>query len=98
MESLTETQKKHLRGKAHTLKPVVMIGQHGMKDSIQDEINQALSFHQMIKIKIAGSERDERRALIDLILEKTQAILIQQIGHIAIIYKRNPKKTSLFID
>jgi len=98
MESLTETQKKHLRGKAHALKPVVMIGQQGMKDSIQEEINQALSFHQMIKIKIAGGERDERSALIDLILEKTKATLIQQIGHIAIIYKRNPKKASLLVD
>ncbi|MGV6809788.1 MAG: YhbY family RNA-binding protein [bacterium] len=98
MESLTETQKKYLRGKAHALKPVVMIGQHGMKDSIQEEIHQALSFHQMIKIKIAGGEREERQALIALILEKNQALLVQQIGHIAIIYKRNTKKASLFAD
>ncbi len=95
MNNLSNTQKKQLKGMAHSLKPVVMVGQHGMKDSINDEIAQAIKHHQLIKIKIGLGDRDARDKLITKIVETHNAILVQRIGNIAVLYRFNPQKGKL---
>lgn len=95
VNNLTDEQKKRLRGKAHALKPVILIGQHGMKDTIMEEIHKALSFHQLLKIKINAGDKAIREDLTNMILEATEAALIQQIGGVIVIYKRNHKKPDL---
>lgn len=92
---MEKTQIKHLKSLAHKLKPVVTIGQHGMKESINDEIDIALNFHQLIKLKVNVGDRDIRDQLINDISHSHKAELIQRIGNIAILYKRNPKKENL---
>jgi len=95
MELSTTIQKKRLKSLAHSLKPVVMIGQQGLKDSIQAEIETALSFHQLIKLKINVGDRDLRDEMIANIQAMTAAELILKIGNIAVLYKRNKKKPSV---
>ena len=43
--TLTPKQKSHLRGLAHKLKPVVMIGNAGVTENIIREIDNNLSHH-----------------------------------------------------
>lgn len=93
---LTETQKKRLRSRAHTLKPVVMIGQHGLKDTVLEEITQALEYHQLIKIKLAAGDRDARDAMIAQIVGYSQTVLVQRIGNVAVLYRRNPDRPDIF--
>jgi len=89
---LTNPQKKKLKGLAHGLHPLVTIGQNGLKESIHDEIEIALSFHQLIKIKIMADDRDQRKDLISLLSEKHKATVVQTIGHVAVFYRRNKDK------
>lgn len=84
----TESKRK-LKAKAHTLKPVVMIGQAGLTDAVLTEIDIALNCHELIKIKIRA-EKDERSVIGKEICEKTGAALIQTIGQIAVIYRNKP--------
>lgn len=93
---LTETQKKRLRTRAHDLKPVVMVGQHGMKDTILEEITSALDHHQLIKVKLSVGDRDLRDEIIGQIVAYSQSQLIQRIGNIAVLYRRNPDRPDLF--
>jgi RNA-binding protein len=93
---LTETQKKRLRTRAHDLNPVVMVGQHGLKPTILEEIEIALSHHQLIKIKLSVGDRDLRDEMIAEILQHSQAQQIQRIGNIAVLYRRNPERPDLF--
>jgi len=95
MELSTTAQKKRLKSLAHGLKPVVMIGQQGLKDSIQAEIETALSFHQLIKIKINAGDRDVRDVMVTTIQNMNKAELILKIGNIAVLYKRNKKKPNI---
>lgn len=95
MNNLSNTQKKQLKGMAHSLKPVVMVGQHGMKESIDDEIAMAIKYHQLIKIKVGLGDRDARDELIEKIVETHNAILVQRIGNIAVLYRFNPQKGKL---
>jgi RNA-binding protein len=83
--------KKKLRTEAHTLKPVVMIGQSGLTAAVLAEIEQALDSHELIKVKIRA-ERDERKLISEKICTDTGAGLIQSIGQIAVIYRLNPNK------
>ena len=75
-----------------------MVGQHGLKETTKEEIASALAFHQLIKIKISVGDRDMRDDLIQKIVADNDAELIQQIGNIAVLYKRNRKKPSIFVD
>lgn len=84
-------QKKKLKAQAHALNPVVMIGQAGLTPAVLKEINLALDTHELIKIRIRA-ERDERNALSLQICADTEAELVQSIGQIAVLYRKNPKK------
>jgi len=88
---LSDKQIRHLRGLGHHIKPVVWIGQHGIKDSIIEELEIALDNHELIKVKIVA-EKAERVEHIATIAEKTGAELIQHIGQMAILFRRNKKK------
>lgn len=66
-----------------------------MKESINDELDIALNFHQLIKLKISVGDRDARDHLIQQILQTHKAELIQRIGNIAVLYRRNFDKENL---
>jgi RNA-binding protein len=82
--------KKFLRAKAHTLKPVVLTGQHGLSAAVLQEVEVALDHHELIKVRLNASDREERKAMTETLCKSTGAELIQAIGHIVTIY-RKPK-------
>ena len=92
---MDKTQIKQLKALAHKLKPLVTVGQQGMKDSINDELAIAIDFHQLVKIKINIGDRDARDALITDFVKYHKAELIQSIGNIAVLYRRNFDKEPL---
>jgi RNA-binding protein len=88
---MSEQQRRTLRGAAHKLKPVVLLGKASLSDAVLDEVNAALDHHELIKVKVRGGDRDERRLIIDEMAEKTGAELIQTIGQIAVLYRPAPE-------
>ena len=88
--SLTEKMKHDLRGSGHTLKPVVSIGNAGLSKAVLREIELSLEHHELMKIKISGAERNERKQIITRICDQFDAELVQAIGHIALIYCKHP--------
>lgn len=91
---ISQSQKRHLKGLAHHLKPVVMIGQNGLKDTVFDELEIALDAHELIKVRIAA-DRDERQEITDEILQRTKSELVQTIGQMSILFRRNRKKPKI---
>lgn len=89
---LTEPQKRHLRGLGHALKPVVIIGNAGLTEAVLAEIEQALAHHELIKVRVNAADREERAAMIETICGQTKGQPIQSIGHILLLFRRNPKK------
>ena len=84
--SLTETQKKALRGRGHSLKPVVSIGNSGLSKAVLRELELSLEHHDLMKIKISGAEREKRKEIIEQICSTFNIELVQAIGHIALVY------------
>ncbi len=91
---LSDTQKRHLRGLGHHLKPVVWIGQHGLKESVMAEIEQALDSHELIKVKVVA-DRETRTGIATAICEQTHADPIHSIGQMLILFRRNEEKPKI---
>jgi len=72
---------------AHDLKPFVMIGQHGLSDSVLAEMESTMLKHELIKIKLRINNREEKLKTINKIIEISKAELIQVIGGVIVIYK-----------
>ena len=90
--AITKDQQRALKAKAHSLKPIILLGQKGLTDAVMVEINAALEYHELIKIKLAGAERDDRQALATAICEQTHADQVGIIGQILIAYRPNLEK------
>jgi len=90
--SLTTKSKQQLKAQAHALKPVVSIGQNGLTAAVNKELDSALSFHQLMKVKLQIKERDLRRQILDEICQTHQAESVQLIGNVGVIYRKNPEK------
>lgn len=86
---ISSAQKQHFRGLAHGLKPIIIIGNHGLTPAVQAEINNALEAHELIKIRVNAIDREERQLMTKEICREQHAELIQSIGHIIVIYREN---------
>ncbi|HHF4428925.1 TPA: ribosome assembly RNA-binding protein YhbY [Haemophilus influenzae] len=86
MTTLSTKQKQFLKGLAHHLNPVVMLGGNGLTEGVLAEIENALNYHELIKVKVAGADRETKQLIIDAIVRETKAAQVQTIGHILVLY------------
>lgn len=93
MINLNAKNRRYLRSLAHSLKPVVMIGQSGLTNGVIEEINLALEHHELIKVKIGIGDPGERSDMTSRICGATQSVQVQNIGKMAIIYRPSIEPT-----
>src|SRR3546814_18115746 len=84
---ITSQERSALRAAAHPLRPVVLIGDRGLSESVLKEIDLNLNAHQLIKVRIAGEERDARNAMQETICETLSCALVHHLGKTLIIYR-----------
>lgn len=89
MPELTGAQKKHLRGLAHHLKPVVQIGRNGLTDPVLESIDQALDDHELIKVRLADPQ-GRKRELAEEIAERSGGAWVGLVGNVVTLYRRHP--------
>ena len=87
---LTEKQRRHLRGLAHPLKPVILIGNAGLSPGVVAETTRALQDHELIKVRLPGLPREERDAALADLAQRTESALVGRIGHVATLYRPHP--------
>ena len=92
---LSEKQKRDLKRQAHHLKPVVIVGQHGLSDNVHQEIDIALSHHELIKVRVNAGDRPERAALVAEIVQRSGSERVLEVGHIIALFRRNPDKPKI---
>lgn len=97
--SLSPAQRREYRAIAHNLKPVIIIGDKGLTEGLFQELDRALNDHELIKVKIASTDREVRQEVITELCKNAKAELVQSIGKIAVILRRakkpNPKLSNL---
>ncbi|HSD53304.1 MAG TPA: YhbY family RNA-binding protein [Burkholderiales bacterium] len=87
---LTPAERQALRGRAHRLSPVVLIGEAGLTPTVVAEVDRALQAHELIKIRVMGAERAAREAMLGTVCAATDAAPVQHIGKILVVYRERP--------
>ncbi|MBV9912679.1 MAG: YhbY family RNA-binding protein [Sinobacteraceae bacterium] len=88
---LSEKQRRHLRGLAHGIKPVIWLGNAGLSAAVTAETARALRDHELIKVKATGeADRKARDAAFAELAAQTASALIHRIGNVAVLYRPNP--------
>jgi len=89
--ALTGRQKRHLRGLAHHLKPVVIIGADRVTPGLISAVDAELTAHELIKIRITDGDREEVEEAEDALVRATRSLHVQTIGHTLVLYRRHPE-------
>lgn len=96
MDQLEGFQRRHLRGLAHGLQPVVTIGKDGLSDAVVAKTEAELVAHELIKVRF-GDWKDEKRELLEELAARTRAEQVGLVGHVGILFRQNrePKRRKI---
>lgn len=81
-----------MRARAHSLKPVIMVGAAGISDAVIAELDAALSHHELVKVRFLGAERATIEASSREICARLEAFDVQRIGRIAVFFRARPEQ------
>ena len=95
--SLSERQRRHLRGLAHALHPVIRLGSAGLTAAVAHETDRALTDHELIKVKAPGGDREARDAIFQELAERTGSSLVHRIGNVAVLNRPRPELPRIVI-
>lgn len=90
---LSSRQRAHLSALAHPKKPVVLVGQKGVTDAVLKEVDGALLAHELIKVRLRGSEDAEQDA--SAVATSTGAEVVAVRGSVAILFRAHPERPRL---
>lgn len=90
MLKLSSAEKKQYRAIAHNLNPVIIVGDKGISEGLLEELSRALDQHELIKVKLSTNDRELRAQLIEELCAASSATLVQVIGKIAVMLRKNP--------
>lgn len=93
--TISNQQKKQLRTLAHKLSPVVTIADAGLKQTVIDATEEALAFHELIKVKLRTGSRERNAELLQSLCERTGAELVSRTGFVAVLFRRNPDQPKI---
>lgn len=93
-KQLTSAERQALKGRAHRLKPVVLVGEAGLTAAVVREIERALATHELIKIRVMGTARDARDALLGEVCAATASAPVQHIGKVLVVYREKPPEVA----
>jgi RNA-binding protein len=85
--TLTGAQKRALKSRAQLLEAVIRIGQSGVTDALLQSLDNALSQHELVKVRFADF-KEERKTLAPQLAERTSSALIQQVGNVAVFFRK----------
>ena len=89
--TLTSSQRRELRARAHHLRPVVMVGDAGLTTSVLNEINKNLSSHGLVKVRAASADHATRAQWLSEVCTSLHAAQVQHIGKTLIVYRPLPQ-------
>jgi len=90
--ALSPARRQELKGRAHALDPVVLIGAGGLTPTVLAEVNRALDSHELIKIRVAHGDRRERERILSEVCAAADAAPVQHIGKILVVFRERPEK------
>ncbi len=94
--ALTSKQRAHLRGLAHTLKPLTHVGKEGVTDAVIQSVGQAFSKRELVKIRVRESAPASPRECAELIATAIENVhVVQTVGYTTVLYRPHPEMSKI---
>ena len=91
MSSLTSKQRAHLRGLAHSLKPIAHVGKEGVTEAAVDALRQTFATHEVVKVRVLEAAPEDARATADALAQRIDgAAVVQTVGRNVTLYRPDP--------
>ena len=94
---LSSAQRRFVRARAHHLKPLVSIGKSGITKGVIDATHDVLRIHELIKVSLPGESGTQKNELARSLSAITGSHVIQQIGHIVVLFRQKKTKTAFVL-
>lgn len=91
MIKLSGKQIQELKREAHFLNPVVHLGKQGVSDSLIRSVDEALTNHELIKIRFIDF-KGAKKELSDQLADRTNCVVVTIIGNNAVLYRKAEKE------
>ena len=92
---LDSSQRRHLRGLAHPLKPVVMVGEGGVSPAVVQALDEALAKHELVKIRLR--QPSDKKATARELAEQVSAALCGVVGHTVVLFRPHPTEPQIVL-
>jgi RNA-binding protein len=92
---LNGKQRRYLRGLGHDLKPIVLVGKDGIDDGLVAAVDQALTDHELIKLKVGESANLDRHDAAEALAHKTRSEIAQVLGNTVLLYRAHPEDPAI---
>jgi RNA-binding protein len=92
--TLTARERAHLKARAHAMEPVVNIGHAGVTEAVLAEVERALTAHELIKVRAASQDREGRAAILQTLLDRTDAASVQTVGKVMVLWRPKPDEAA----
>jgi RNA-binding protein len=92
---LTGKQRRHLRSLGHHLEPVVQIGKQGLTEGTLAALDEALTQHELVKVRVGTECPDDRHDVAERIAPAMKAEVAQVLGRTLLVYRRHPKEPKI---
>lgn len=86
---LTGKQKRFLRAKANTIKPIFQVGKIGVNENMIKQINEALEKRELIKVTVLKNCEEDKHDVADQLSHGANAEIVQTIGNNIVLYKQS---------
>lgn len=90
--------KDRIKRKMSAEKPTIWVGRNGVTDQLVKEVLKQLDKNDIVKMKILKSAVKSENAenVIHRLVQKTDSTLIDQRGHILVLYRPRKRKKPLY--
>jgi putative YhbY family RNA-binding protein len=88
---VTPAERKALKARAHSLDPIIHLGEKGLTAAVMAEVDRALAAHELIKVRAGRLEREAREAALAEICARLEAQPVQHIGKVLVLYRKKPE-------
>ena len=86
LKPLANPEIRRLKAAAQRLDPLLKIGKAGLSDGFVQSVNDALSHHELVKIKFVEF-KDQKKYLAPQLADKTASHLVMRVGNVMVLHR-----------
>lgn len=92
---LTGKARRHLRSLGHSLDAIVHIGKTGISRAVLDELDQALTAHELVKVRLLRECPIEREKAAEQLASQSGAGHVQTLGNVLLFYRQRAQEPTI---